>query len=959
VVWAVGLRFVVVVALLLGASVSGALAQTTNTSAIEGRVTDDTGGVLPGVTVTISSPALQAPQLLAVTDAEGRYRFTALPAGVYSAIFQLTGFRTLRREELRLTAGFVATIDVSMSLGQVEESVTVSGQSPVVDIRTTTRATSVTKELLEAIPTSLSAQETMKLIPGIRVLGVPDVGGSNVTEGTAGFRIYGARRGGNAALIDGIDQHYYSGEIGLGYMDMLSFEEVQVTATGQDAEVAVPGAVFRGIIQSGGNQFHGQGRAFFESDKLQSNNVNDFLRSQGVGRGEALKKFHDISGSLGGRIFRDRLWFFGAAHGQGRTKERIGYIKSAGLDGLYGTGDDVPGEDVANQTSYTGKLTAQLTTNQRMNGFLQRTEIHRPENGASAFRPFENTTDYHFPTPAGKVEWTYTPSNRSVVNFLFGRAWYAADYQANSDLPSSYDAVTLQYRGISAAGRPLTLIEPRVRARNHVQYTGSYSYYLENFLRGSHQFKIGGEVAYESNANRVPLRPGDAGDFRLTFQNGVPFEVELFNTPITAQENALGRTAYVKDSWKLGERLTLNLGIRAERYQLYLPDQRKQAGPYSSAASYPETPLYVFQGLAPRAAFSYALTTNGKTVIKGTYGRFNFIIDPFDGQILNTNGLATTTYRWADLNGNRTFDAGELGDFVESLRGDTHAARNRDLKGPYTREWTVSLERELIADLAVSGAYIYKREYDRYQRINVARPYSAFTIPITRTDPGPDGLTGTSDDGGPITYYDYDPAFRGPAFEELMYVNTPGYSDRYHNVELGATKRLSRNWQMLASYLLTKRDAWQAGSSTGEGIPESPNAAIFPKLQVWDRMFKISGSYLLPYGVQFAAYYGYATGEPRARDVRFTSGLRQLTNVIVRAEPLGAQRYPSSHIVTMRAEKRVKLPRGGTVAFQADVANALNADTATGIVSRSGPTYGRITTIVPPRIVGLGVTYSF
>jgi hypothetical protein len=192
-----------------------------------------------------------------------------------------------------------------------------------------------------------------------------------------------------------------------------------------------------------------------------------------------------------------------------------------------------------------------------------------------------------------------------------------------------------------------------------------------------------------------------------------------------------------------------------------------------------------------------------------------------------------------------------------------------------------------------------------------------------------------------------------------MYVNTPGYSDRYHNIELVASKRLSKNWQMLASYLRTKRDVWQAGSSTGEGIPEDPNAAQFPKLQVWDTMFKLSGSYLLPYGIQLAGYYGLETGEPRARDVRFTSGLAQLTNVIIRTEPLGAQRYPTSHMLTLRAEKRVKLPRGGTVALQADVSNALNSDTATAIVSRSGSSYGRITAIVPPRIIGFGMTYSF
>ena len=164
---------------------------------------------------------------------------------------------------------------------------------------------------------------------------------------------------------------------------------------------------------------------------------------------------------------------------------------------------------------------------------------------------------------------------------------------------------------------------------------------------------------------------------------------------------------------------------------------------------------------------------------------------------------------------------------------------------------------------------------------------------------------------------------------------------------------------MLVSYLRTKRDVWQAGSYTGEGIPEDPNAAQFPKLQVWDSMFKISGSYLLPYGFKVAGIYDYQTGEPRARDVRFTSGLKQLTVVVVRAEPLGAQRYPAVHLLTWRVEKSLKLRHGGTVGLQADVYNVLNVNNATSIVSRSGSTYNRITAIVPPRIVGLGMTYSF
>jgi hypothetical protein len=155
----------------------------TNTSGIEGRVTDESSGVLPGVTVTISSPALQDPQMDTVTDEGGRYRFTALPRGVYTVTFALSGFQKMTRAGLNVDAGFIATVDVRMAIGQVEENVTVVGASPVVDVRTTTVTSNIKKDVIETLPTSRSYEDMGKLAPGVRVSGVPDVGGNHTGVG--------------------------------------------------------------------------------------------------------------------------------------------------------------------------------------------------------------------------------------------------------------------------------------------------------------------------------------------------------------------------------------------------------------------------------------------------------------------------------------------------------------------------------------------------------------------------------------------------------------------------------------------------------------------------------------------------------------------------------------------------------------------------------------------------------
>ena len=498
------LRFATMVAalVLLALSTQAALAQETDRSGIEGKIVDDTGAVLPGVTVTISSPNLQVPQLVTSTDQKGLYRFTALPVGVYTVTYELQGFQTVRREGIRLTTGFIATLDIPMSVGGIEETITVTGEGPVVDVRTTTPNTSFTTESLDTVPVTRTVWEVINLSPGMRITSGVDVGGS-MTGSQSGYANYGSGRGGNQPTLDGVN--YRSGGTGTGmdfYHDYGSFEEVNVKAMANDAEMPLSGVLTSIIIKSGGNDFHGGALFQWEGPELQSGNVDDELRAEGVTEGNPLKRYYDFNAELGGRIVRDRLWFYGSLRKNQIKNGVIGYSRTAGPDGIYGTDDDEPGENEVNLTNYTVKVTGQPALKHKLQAFYQYSRKLYPERGGSALRPAESTIRQQFTPHVAKLEWTYIPNEQSVVNFLFGRsawtsAWDAAFPEAG---PAYYDTVTRRYSGSSMMNNNST------SKRSRWQYTGSYSYYKTDLLGGDHDFKVGLEFTREQYSRTIVSR---------------------------------------------------------------------------------------------------------------------------------------------------------------------------------------------------------------------------------------------------------------------------------------------------------------------------------------------------------------------------------------------------------------------------------------------------------------------
>lgn len=914
---------------------TGLHAQTTDRSGIEGKVVDQSGGVLPGATVSISSPAMLGGARTTVTDEEGRYRFSALPAGVYQVSFELEGFTPVTRE-LRLETGFVATIDQTLGVGALEESVTVTTESPVVDIRTTAVAANLGKEALEQLPTSRSMWQAMNLAPGIRVAGV-DVGGTAV--GTQqNYSNYGTSTGGNKPSLDGVDTREDAGGSGF-YYDYGAFQEVQVKAMGNDAEMATPGTQFLAVLKSGGDQFRGSGYFGWETPDLQSDNVDDALRARGASEGNPLKAYHDANADLGGPVFRQKLWFYGSYRHQLIKSGVAGYEYAPGVSGDY----------KVTLENFTGKLTGQINPQHRFSGFVQSQTKDYPERNADAFRYQESTWHQIFKPLAGKAEWSWVVSDRTFVNAFVGRWKYVTDALNRTEAPSTYDTVTLRY-----TGRFLTT--PYVGGRGRWQYNGSVSHYVPSGFGGSHEIKAGLEFTDEDRT--YDALQSDGGDYQLRFQNGVPFQVIVYNYPYNTLNKMRTYSTYVRDAWRIGERATINAGVRFEGYDVTIPAQSKPAGRFYPAGEFEKIDVVKWNNWAPRIGVAYPFDKGNRTVMKATYGWFNYAIQANYADAFNNNASASTTYRWNDLNGNRDYDDGEFGAFVTATGAKT-AAPNPDLKQPRTHEVTASLERQIASNFQARASYVYRREVDRYRTVNVLRPYEAYSIAIPGVDPGPDGIVGTGDDGRPVTYYEYTADYAGSAFIRNVEMNVPGYSNNFHSVEVAAQKRMSNRWQLVTSFLATRIDRWRGSTDALAGPPVTPNEELFfPKINYWEWSYKLAGSYDLPYDMQVAATFNSQSGDVWGREARFTSGLVRSSQLIVYVEDPAANRLPTQNLLNFRFEKRQKLWRG-RAAFQFDLFNVTNTNVETGVVIRSGSTFGNVTGIIPPRVVRLGVSYSF
>jgi carboxypeptidase family protein/TonB-dependent receptor-like protein len=925
------------VLILLAAIAAPAHAQRT-TGEIIGTVSDESNAVLPGVTVTIRGAGVAGAPTVTTSEV-GAYRFPALPPGDYDLEFSLQGFGTLRRERIPVGVGSVVELKITMKVSTVSETVTVTGESPVVNLASTTVSTNYNNEWVQAAPIRhFSFFDLVNSAPGVSAT-------STVGSATSATTL-GSTTNDNVYAIDGTDLSAPTGGTAWPWPNADAIQEIEVLQLGASAEYGnVMGAVFNVVTRQGGNQFHGDGTYYGQAQGLTSRNTTAAQECQGVadcpsgGLPYHRAQWRDTTWQLTGPFVRDKFWFFGSFEYQND------YESQPGTDPAF------PAKSTSRRVFY--KFNYNINANHRlMHGYHD--DYWSFPNVPSAVTAPSTVNIGHGDNPTPNLVYTGVLSSKTFVEARLA-GYYGKDstdpLQEGEPrvLPHVVNNDTgLITGGISSWGDAKTW---------RTGVSGKISHLADRFLGGSHDLKLG--VQYTGGGRDAIVGINDY----IYIVGGKP---SYGYTRLPWHSGGLIRSVgtYVDDTYRLGNVVTLNLGLRYDHSQAQYPSfpVLDQSGNATGQFSAGNSDVYHWNVVSPRAGATWKVNQSGKTVVKGYYGLLyrGIYLNDFTAAIPSvtdkfifdiTPSGARTNFSVVSSNRNLTIDS--------------------NYKDPYSHEAIFQIEQEVAANLGLQVNYIHKQGYD---------------------------YPGWQDIGGRYAQVPYVDSVGVGATNQTMMVNrlvTPfsqslfqmtnvaGLFSRYNGVTITGTKRMSNNWQGTLSLVLSKSEGREPSSILGPGSAQTGTSGTFGTigrggtnggpndfintdgLLIGDRpvVAKAQVVYRLPWGVLVSGNLQHQTGRPWARQVR-VGGLGFPSRPTIYMEPLdGSRRVPNLDLVDARIQKSI--PLSGSefrLDLFIDALNLTNTDASENVLSRRGDqpsSFGVASRYVYPRRLQLGARIRF
>jgi hypothetical protein len=951
---------------------------------VTGVVTDAQGAVLPGVTVTASSPSLIGTRT-AVTEADGKYLFAALPTGNYKLAFDLQGFKQSVRENIQVVFGQTISADAQLQLGQLSESVTVTGASPIVDVTTTRVGASLKGDALIAVPTSTDAWGALSEAPGVRMQGF-DVGGSHKSQQT-GFESFGVQ---NQARVvtEGVDHTEGVGGTGF-YEDYYANEEVSVSSLGSDVEMNSPGAAVVSTIKSGGNKFKGLENFAYEPGKFVGSNAaapdiaarGYTCPSNSAGALECDNPnllFWEGHADLGGPIMKDKLWFYTAYNQFHIDKQVSGVSPNVATDlGLF--------------RNYTAKGTGKLSANNTLLGYYQAGNKQKPQRGLSTLVPPESIEAQNSWSYMYKGEWQSVLSNRAFLDVNVGRFienWPmvpAVDPAVR--VPSVYRSVPGMQTGAGWNAFTTVRHKPQVKAQ--------MTYYLPD-KAGSHDFKFGFEDIndwYHFGIN------GTSGPYRLSYATPTSASPDRIRFVDTGAPGDYGNgwnaspnidqhySAYAQDRWSPNNRLTVTLGVRLDYQDVgYGDGQRKPtisdstlgvqsvvcAGQsalcdggaiFAASTPVPAASFLKNTNIAPRVGFSYNLDGSGKTVLKAFYGRYyNNLADGFSA--VNPGGQNYNEYNFNDLNHNGKYDGvQELGTWRTRIGGVSSPVLP-STKTPFTDEYSATLEHQFWGESSIRGTYVRKIQKEFvpfYYTPLVTAWLGKVNVPTTASYLG-------------TTYNLLDVPNSLANATDTEFTNYPDSNFTYDTIEVAFTKRFGSKFFIQSSGDYQWRNELRSADIPDVGST-SPLATdpigVYPQISVnpaapnrqKTTMYhaQVSGRYELPYEVGLGLNYRFQSGFPYSPVVPDGSVPLNVCNFNCAffTQNMDQNRSESVNLMNVRIDKSIPLGHGAKATVMLDIYNILNADPVTNFNLGVGPGYKHVIAVLDPRVFQMGFRLEF